>query len=67
MRTGLLVFLALITLGYMLPFCVAAWRHHPNAPAIGVLNTLLGWTVIGWIVALVWASTSPALPNQLPT
>jgi hypothetical protein len=25
--------------------------------AITVLNVLLGWTFIGWVVALVWAST----------
>jgi hypothetical protein len=24
-----------------------------------LLNTLLGWTVIGWIAALVWALRSP--------
>ena len=28
-----------------------------NQGAIFTLNLLLGWTIIGWIVALVWAMT----------
>jgi hypothetical protein len=38
---------------YFLPAIVAA--KFRNAGAIFVLNLLLGWTLIGWIVALVWA------------
>lgn len=34
-----------------------------NAGAIFVLNLLLGWTVIGWIVALVWALTVDSAPQ----
>lgn len=47
--------LAAITLGYMLPWAVAAQRGKSNAGAIGVLNLLVGWTGIGWIIALVMA------------
>jgi T4 superinfection immunity protein len=43
---------------YLLPAFVAEWRRHKNAVAIAVLNILLGWTVLGWIIALVWAFTS---------
>jgi hypothetical protein len=43
---------------YSLPYMVAEMRQHHNQLAIGVLNLLLGWTVIGWFVALVWASTA---------
>ena len=28
-------------------------------PAIAVLNLFLGWTVMGWVAALVWAYTLP--------
>lgn len=53
-----------VTLGislllYLLPAFVAGWRDHHNLVAIVVLNILLGWTVIGWILALVWSCTSP--------
>ncbi len=41
---------------YFLPSIVVGKKR--NATAVFVLNLLLGWTVIGWIVALVWASTN---------
>ena len=47
--------IAVCTLGYMLPWAIAATRGKANAGAIGWLNLLLGWTFIGWIVALVMA------------
>jgi hypothetical protein len=40
---------------YMLPAFIG--RHKRNAYAIAVLNFLLGWTVLGWVIALVWAVT----------
>lgn len=43
---------------YILPLCVAGWREHPNFAAISILNLFLGFTFIGWVVALVWASTA---------
>ncbi len=42
---------------YFSPAFVAYRRKHPNRAAIGVLNFALGWTVIGWVGALVWAHT----------
>jgi Superinfection immunity protein len=45
---------------YFLPAIVAAIRHHPNQNAIFIQNLLLGWTILGWIVALVWANTAVA-------
>ena len=50
---GIVLFLLLIV--YLLPGVVAWMRGHRNQNAIFVLNLLLGWTVLGWIVALVWA------------
>ena len=36
-----------------------AWRQaHPNYRGIFLLNLLLGWTVVGWILAVVWAYTA---------
>lgn len=42
---------------YFAPALVAFNRKHNNRAAILMLNLLLGWTMIGWIVAIVWAST----------
>lgn len=40
---------------YFMPFIVACRRHRRNAVAIGMLNFFLGWTFVGWVIALVWA------------
>lgn len=43
------------TVFYMLPWAVAVTRGKSNQWAIALLNLLLGWTVIGWVIALVMA------------
>jgi ABC-type transport system involved in cytochrome c biogenesis permease component len=43
---------------YFLPALVAISRHHHQRWAISALNLLLGWTVLGWIGAFVWALTA---------
>jgi hypothetical protein len=58
----LLIFLAVGLALYFLPALIAGSRHHPNATAIFVLNLLLGWTFIGWVVSLVWSFSRPAAP-----
>lgn len=40
---------------YFLPAIIAFARSKRDAGAILVLNFLLGWTAIGWVIALVWA------------
>ena len=42
---------------YFLPSIVGSVRKKANNGAIFALNLLLGWTVLGWVVALVWALT----------
>src|SRR5882757_4628229 len=37
-------------------------RNKRNVGAIFALNFLLGWTLVGWVVALVWA-----LSHDVPT
>lgn len=43
---------------YLLPSILAIILNHRNVVAIAVLNILLGATLIGWIVALIWALCS---------
>lgn len=54
---GVLVFLIAVGL-YFTPAIIAAVRSHQSENAIGLLNFFLGWTVLGWLVALIWASSS---------
>jgi len=51
---------------YLLPTIVASKRRHRNRKTILVINLLLGWTTIGWIVAMVWAFTSDVEPPSQP-
>jgi tryptophan-rich sensory protein len=53
---GILVFLLLLTL-YFLPTIIALITKKRNALAIFLLNFFLGWSFIGWVVALVWSVT----------
>ena len=40
---------------YMIPTIIA--EKHPNKSGIVILNIFLGWTGIGWVIALIWAVT----------
>lgn len=43
---------------YLVPAITATARRHNNGAAIFALNLLLGWTFIGWCIALVWSLTN---------
>jgi Superinfection immunity protein len=45
---------------YFLPTLIANGRHLPERSGIFLLNLFLGWTCIGWIIALIWAVTAPS-------
>lgn len=40
---------------YLAPSILAQRYQHPKQPQILMLNIALGWTIVGWIVALIWA------------
>ncbi|MFZ1653023.1 MAG: superinfection immunity protein [Candidatus Nanopelagicales bacterium] len=43
---------------YLLPWAIAATRGKANSGMIGWVNLLLGWTIIGYIWALVLSLTA---------
>lgn len=51
---GFLVFLVFI---YFLPSIIG--RDAKYRSGIIILNVFLGWTILGWIGALIWAVSSP--------
>ena len=81
----ILVFPIVFAMGlciYFVPTIVALSRKHLQKTAIILLNIFLGWTFIGWVVALVWSvmrtnnpqnptisnqSFIPVQPNYAPT
>lgn len=55
---GILIAIA----AYWTPTIVAWRRHVPNIGSIIVINFLLGWTLVGWAVALAMAVKTVAPP-----
>ncbi len=56
---------AVLTLFYMLPWAIAATRNKSNTAVIALINLFLGWSLIGWIVALVLSLTSEPAPTTV--
>lgn len=52
---------------YGLPTGVALIRGRTNTVAILVLNLFLGWTLLGWVVALIWAVANDQQSHPAPT
>ena len=52
---GLLLLGLIVLLLYFLPSIVAIRRQMRSALGVMVVNFFLGWTLIGWVVALAWA------------
>lgn len=50
---------------YFLPSLIADGKRTQYTPAIFAINLLLGLTLIGWIVSLVWALTLPNLSKNI--
>jgi hypothetical protein len=53
MVIGILVVAA--TVWYFLPTIIAVRRRHRNRMGIFILDLFLGWTLVGWVTALIWA------------
>jgi Superinfection immunity protein len=54
---------------YLLPVLIGWSRGAPDIGAITVIDILLGWTLLGWVVALAMAFrsvTPPSPPRHLP-
>lgn len=55
-----IVALAGLAILYPLPAFIAWWRAHPSTGPIALLDLVLGWTGIGWLLALLWSLTRPS-------
>ena len=43
---------------YFIPSVIASKRGHKSVISIFLTNLFFGWTIIGWIVCIVWSSSS---------
>lgn len=57
---ALVLFLAI----YFIPTMVGCANGKDNKGGIFVLNLFLGWTLLFWVVALVWACCANKQPAQ---
>lgn len=62
---GMIFLIVAVVVGFCVYFLPSflGWNKR-NSGAIIALNLLLGWTAIGWIIALIWALTNDA-PAQV--
>ena len=49
---------------YVIPALIAWDRRHPAAGMIWAFTLLLGWTGVGWLLALIWAFKAPSAARR---
>jgi hypothetical protein len=52
---------------YFIPWIVAAQRGVRDQAGIIIVNLLLGWTILGWVGALVWAVSAKTAEHHKET
>lgn len=50
---------------YLLPTYEAWKKQHSNLTAIALVNIFMGWSLLGWVVAVVWAYKKPESTNTI--
>lgn len=51
----IIIFVIIAVVGYFLPYIIAERKNHHRKATIGLLNLFFGWTLIAWLLLLVWA------------
>jgi hypothetical protein len=59
-KAGPVFIFLLLPLVYLVPTVIALVRRHKNALAIVLINIFLGWSVLGWLIVLIWSLTGRA-------
>jgi len=63
---GVVLILVIVVLGiYLIPTIVGKARNVPNIGSVFVINFFLGWSLIGWAVALAMAVRTVAPSTQV--
>jgi hypothetical protein len=50
---------------YFLPTIIGHYQDHYSFRNLFLVNLLLGWTGIGWIVAFIWALVPDIFKNRI--
>jgi hypothetical protein len=55
---GVILLMILIPIAFCcLPIIIAVLRKHSNKTPIILVSIFFSWTIIGWVIALIWAFT----------
>ncbi|PIT95393.1 hypothetical protein COT98_00100 [Candidatus Falkowbacteria bacterium CG10_big_fil_rev_8_21_14_0_10_39_9] len=65
MTLGFAIGLFIFGIFYFLPTFIASSKNKRNTGAIFALNLFLGFTFIGWVIALVWTLTKDNLQVEI--
>lgn len=49
---------------YFIPTIIAVERNVVNKWSVAVINGFLGWTLLGWVVALAMALRTATIPKE---
>jgi hypothetical protein len=58
-----LLFVLAAGFAYLLPISIAMARQCKATAGIAVITIFLGWTFIGWVIALAWAASGAKKPT----
>jgi hypothetical protein len=65
MTSASIVLLIIVAALYFTPSIIAIMRKKTNMAPIIIIDILLGWTFVGWVVALVWAAAAEKTPQTV--
>ena len=51
---------------YFLPTIIAVCQNHRNTASIVVVNFFLGWTMVGWVLAVAWSLSNASRSKPEP-
>lgn len=49
---------------YLVPTAIGVWRHVVRVERVVIINVLLGWTVVGWFIALAMSIAEPSTTEE---
>lgn len=52
----IIAILLISALIYFIPSIIAVFRDKKQKLVIFIINLFIGWTVVGWLTALIWAA-----------
>jgi hypothetical protein len=53
----LILVVILAVLLYFLPAIIAMKRGHKQQNSIALTNLFFGWTLLGWVICLIWSAS----------